>query len=302
MDTLLLAELRELMVRHALPDGVPLPALPSVTVMTASSPTPPFAHVAEPMFALVAQGIKRIGIADRVFDYGAGQYLVVSVDLPMEAHVVEASSEAPFLGFGLALKPGVIATLLLEAATSSSDRSDPPGIAVSDLTADLLNPVVRCLRLLDKPADIPVLAAAIEREILWRLINGRQGAMVRQIGLADSRMAQIGRVIRWIRSHYAKTIRIEELASIAGMSVTSFHRHFRGITSMTPIQYQKHIRLQAARSRLMSAAQDVADVGFAVGYGSPSQFSREYRRLFGRPPGKDGESLRGACGTMETTQ
>jgi transcriptional regulator GlxA family with amidase domain len=182
--------------------------------------------------------------------------------------------------------------LLLEAGAVPPGRNDPPGIAVSDLTQDLIDPVVRLLRLLDRPSDIPVLAGAIKREILWRLINGQQGTMVRQIGLADSRMAQIGRAVRWIRGHYTKVIRIQELARVAGMSITSFHRHFRGITSMTPIQYQKQIRLQVARSRLMTAAEDVAAVGFAVGYDSPSQFSRDYRRLFGRPPGLDGQRLR----------
>jgi transcriptional regulator GlxA family with amidase domain len=196
------------------------------------------------------------------------------------------------LGFGFKLRPEAIATLLLETGMVQSVQADPPGIAVSSLTNDLVDPVVRLLRLLDRPADIPVLALAIEREILWRLINGQQGAMVQRVGIADSRMAQVGWAIRWIRGHYAEAIRIEEVARIAGMSVTSFHQHFRGVTSMTPIQYQKQIRLQAARSRLMSAAQDISEVGFAAGYASPSQFSREYRRLFGRPPGKDGQSLR----------
>ena len=223
------------------------------------------------------------------------------MDLPLDAHVIEATAEAPFLGLGFTLKPETIATLLLEAGAAQPTRTDPPGIAVSDLTHDLIDPVVRLLRLLDRPSDIPVLASAIEREILWRLINGQQATMVRQIGLADSRTAQIGRAIRWIRGHYAEAIRIEELATIAGMSVTSFHRHFRGITSMTPIQYQKHIRLQKARSRLISAARDVAEVGFSVGYDSPSQFSREYRRLFGRSPGKDGESLRRSKAAIETS-
>ena len=153
------------------------------------------------------------------------------------------------------MRPEAIATLLLETGPTPSARSEPPGIAVSDVTDDLVDPVVRLLRLLDRPADIPVLAAAIEREILWRLINGPQGTMVRQIGSADSRMARIAQAIRWIRRHYAEPIRIEELARVAGMSVTSFHRHFRGVTSMTPIQYQKRLRLQTARSRLMSTAE-----------------------------------------------
>ena len=141
---------------------------------------------------------------------------------------------------------------------------------MSDLTDDLLEPIVRILRLLDRPEDIPVLAPAIEREILWRLINGEQGAMVRQLGVADSRMTQIGRAIRWVRDHYAETLRIEDLASVAGMSLTSFHRHFVGVTSLSPLQFQKQIRLQEARSRLLSSLQDVAAVGYSVGYDSPS--------------------------------
>jgi AraC-like DNA-binding protein len=292
MDASLFAELQALIARHAAPDGTPLAALPSVTVMAADAPAPPLPHVAEPMFALVAQGAKRIGLGTKVFDYGAGEYLIVSVDLPLDAYVVVATADALFLGLGFTLKPEAIATLLLETGTAQPARADPPGIAVSDLTTDLVDPVVRLLRLLDQPADIPVLAPALEREILWRLIKGPQGAMVRQIGLADSRMAQVARAIRWIRGHYAEAIRIETLARIAGMSVTSFHRHFRGVTSMTPIQYQQRIRLQAARSRLMSSGEDVATVGLAVGYDSASQFSREYRRLFGAPPGRDGARLR----------
>jgi AraC-like DNA-binding protein len=159
---------------------------------------------------------------------------------------------------------------LLETGAPRKAKTEPPGIAVSDLTDDLLEPIVRILRLLDRPEDIPVLAPAIEREILWRLINGEQGAMVRQLGVADSRTTQIGRAIRWVRDHYAETLRIEDLASVAGMSLTSFHRHFVGVTSLSPLQFQKQIRLQEARSRLLSSLQDVAAVGYSVGYDSPS--------------------------------
>jgi len=290
----MLTELQGLIARHATPDGKARPVLANVTLLSASAPTPPIGDLTEPVFALVAQGAKRVGLGDRVFDYGAGQYLIVSVDLPLEASVVAASAEAPYLSLGFTLRPAAIAALLLDAGGAVPVRSDPPGVAVSRLTGDLVDPVVRLLRLLDRPVDIPVLGPAIEREILWRLINGEQGAMVRQIGLADSRMAQIGKAIRWIRGHYAEAITIEDMARAAGMGVSSFHRHFRGVTSMTPIQYQKQIRLQTARSRLMSTAEDVAEVSFAVGYDSPSQFSREYRRQFGRPPGADGRRMRGS--------
>jgi transcriptional regulator GlxA family with amidase domain len=158
---------------------------------------------------------------------------------------------------------------------------------VSDAGPDLLDPIVRLLRLLDRPDDVPVLGPAIEREILWRLIKGEQGAMVRQLGLADSRLSQISRAVRWIRDHHTAMLRIEDLARVANMSATSFFRHFRAVTSLTPIQYQKQVRLQEARAKLLANPGDMAAVGYAVGYDSPSQFSREYRRLFGAPPGRD---------------
>lgn len=266
--------------------------MPNVILAEEPAPTPPCSHIVEPVFSVIAQGSKRLDIADRSLAYGVSQFLVVAVDMPLDAYVVEATAEVPFLGFGLTIKPDAIASLLLEAGAPRTANEERPGMAVSNLTADLLDPIVRLVRLLDRPTDIPILGAAIEREILWRLINGPQGAMIRQIGIADSRMAQIGRAVRWLRNHFREPIRIEELAAVAGMSVTSLHRHFRAITSYTPIQYQKQLRLHAARALLMTAKEDVTEVGFAVGYDSPSQFSREYRRMFGKPPGKDGESLR----------
>jgi AraC-like DNA-binding protein len=260
--------------------------LPGVRLLGSQTLTEPMPAISDAVFALVVRGRKRTVLNETIFEYGAGQYLVCSVDLPLIAHV----TEAPYLVFGLTLKPALIASLLLESATDA-DRADVPGIAVSTADADLLDPVTRLLRLLDRPRDIPVLAAAVEREIHWRLITGEQGAMVRQIGLADSRLAQIGRALRWIREHYADLFRIEDAARVAGMSVTSFHRHFRAVTSMSPLQYQKQIRLQEARAQLIAGPHDVAAVGHAVGYESASQFSREYRRVFGLPPGQDAARL-----------
>jgi len=298
MDNPPLLELQRLIARHGATDAAPLRSLPNVRLVIGIAPTRPFGHIYEPTLALVAQGIKCMILATKMFECCAGQYLIVPVELPMEAHIAEATADAPFLSFGLRLNPAAIATLVLEVGSANSKRDDPAGIKVNDLKNDLIDPVVRLLRLLDRPSDIPVLGPAVEREILWRLINGPQGSLVQQIGLADSRMARVGRAIRWIRDHYAGAVKNEELASIAGMSLTSFHRHFRAVTSMSPIQYQKKIRLHAARTRLMSAAEDVAEVGFAVGYDSPSQFSREYRRLFGRPPGQDGRNLRQPKGRL----
>jgi AraC-like DNA-binding protein len=281
-----LAELRSLIARHAESPALQR-ALPSVTLSTKNSTTDPIQYVVESTFGLVAQGAKRVVLGNTVFDYGSGQYLVVSVDLPVTAHIIEASAQAPLLGFGLTLEPAVIATLLLDSNAPADAGGNLAGIAVSDATDDLVEAVIRLLRLMDRPEDIPILGAAIEREIVWRLMNGAQGGMVRQLGLADSRMMQIGRAVMWIREHFAEAFQIEDLAKLAGMSETSFHRHFRTVTALTPIQYQKQIRLQEARNLLMNNSNDIASAGFMVGYESPSQFSREYRRFFGAPPRRD---------------
>ena len=290
-----LDELRALIRKHATADARPLAALPGLMLAAESGPTLPCRVVVEPVFSLVAQGAKRVEVGKQSHDYRAGQFLVVSIDLPVDAYVVEATPERPCLGCGITLRPEAIASLLLESGGARTEGDDSPGIAISDLSSELVDAVVRLLRLLDRPSDVPILAAALEREILWRLINGPQAALVRQIGLADSRLSRIGRAVRWLRGHYAEPIRIEQLAQIAGMSLTSLHRHFRAVTSLTPIQYQKQLRLQAARARLMATRDDVAAVGFAVGYDSPSQFSREYRRMYGRPPSQDGAEMRGAA-------
>jgi len=289
---MLFDELRSLIARHAGEDSKPLRLMPNVILGRETARTPPCPHVIEPMVSVIAQGAKRMDVGDRGLAYRTGQYMVIPIDMPVDAHVVEASDTAPFLGFGLTLSAEAIASLLLEAGASRPAAQDGSGMAVSDLTDDLLDPIVRLLRLLDRPGDIPILGAALEREITWRLLTGPQGAMVRQIGVADSRVARIGRAARWLRHHFTETVRIEDVAEVASMSITSLHRHFRAITSLTPIQYQKQLRLHAARVRLMAAPEDVADVGFAVGYDSPSQFSREYRRLFGKPPGMDGAQMR----------
>lgn len=288
-----LAELRTLITRHAV-IGQPKTVFKDIRVMTTDVPTKPVHHVYGPTFAIVAQGAKRIVLADKAFEYGTGQYFVASVDLPIISHVAKASVDEPFLAIGMTLKPSAIATLLLETAACDRNvtESSGVGVGVSDASDDLLDAAVRLLRLLDHPEDTAVLGPMIEREILWRLLAGEQGGMVRQIGLADSRLSQISHAIGWIRTHFAEILRIEDLAQLSAMSLSSFHRHFRSVTAMSPLQYQKQIRLQEARSRLLSESDDVAAVGFGVGYDSPSQFSREYSRLFGAPPGRDIARLR----------
>ena len=256
-------------------------------------PTP---QVYQPVFALVVQGEKQLLLGDKLFRCGRGSFIVVSVDLPITFQISRATAKEPYMALALTLKPAAVATLLLEAA--SADRLPAPaeavGMGVSDASGELLDALVRLMRLLDQPRDLPVLAPIAEKEILWRLLCSEQGHRLRQIGLADSRLSQIGRAMRWMREHYSETLPVEALARIAAMSVTSFHRHFRAVALMSPLQYLKHIRLQEARARLLARAEDVASVGHAVGYDSPSQFSREYKRAYGAAPGQDARLLRAA--------
>jgi transcriptional regulator GlxA family with amidase domain len=195
---------------------------------------------------------------------------------------------------GLVLRPAAIAALLLQAPPGRWSRTTPtlPAIATGKASPELLDAAARLLRLLDHPADAPVLAPLIEQEILWHVLSGPQGDALRQIGLADSDLSHVSRAIAWIRDNYAEPMRIDDLARLSGMSASAFHRHFRAVTAMSPLQFQKRIRLQQARSLLVAYPGDIAGVGHLVGYDSPSQFNREYRRMFGAPPGQDAVHLR----------
>jgi AraC-like DNA-binding protein len=288
-------ELAALLARHARPDMTT--AIDGVLISKAERPGPPSPTMSGTILALVAQGAKRLALGERVYDYRAGQYLVASVDLPVTGHFTQASPQQPALGFGLVLEPAAVAELLLQAGPGDVPpvrSAAPPGIAVSDAPAELLDAVTRLLRLLAQPRDVKVLAPLAKREILWRLITGHQGAAVRQLGLADSSLAHIGLAIRWIRDHHAQSFRVQDVARLTGMSVSAFHRNFHAVTAMSPIQFQKQIRLQQARLLLATHRGDVTGVGYRVGYDSPSQFSREYRRQFGVPPSQDARLRPGA--------
>jgi AraC-like DNA-binding protein len=290
----MLDELRALIERHC---GAARwrTAITGVTLRRASAPTVPVATLCEPLLCIVAQGRKRAMLGEKILEYDAAKYLVGSVDLPVTSEICEASAETPYLAMSLVLDPAAIAAMLLDMPPGADDGRPAPGLAVSPLTADLLDPVVRLLRLLDRPRDIPMLAPLAMREILYRLLLGSQGPMLRQIALADSRLSQIARAIAWIKQNYERPLRIEALAAIAHMSPSSLHRHFKGVTAMSPLQFQKRIRLQEARRRVLGLNVDAASVGFSVGYESPSQFSREYSRLFGVPPGRDAARLRASA-------
>ena len=290
-----LDELRDLIDRHARPD-MTTPIEGVLVARHDESMLEP--SMSGSVMALIAQGRKRLALGDRVYEYGAGQYLVSSLDLPVTGQFLDASPERPALGFGLLLDPAGVAELLLQAAAPDirDGRGSPPsGMIVSDAPERLVDAVVRLLRLLDCPRDIPVLAPLIKREILWWLIEGEQGAAVRQLGLADSNLSQIARAVRWIRQHHARPFRVEDVAAFCGMSASAFYRNFQAATAMSPIQFQKQIRLQEARLMLAAEPGDVSGIGYRVGYDSASQFSREYRRQFGAPPSQDAARLRRAA-------
>jgi AraC-like DNA-binding protein len=277
-------------------------------VFSTTQSTAPLCNVAEPVFALVAQGAKRAVLGDRAFEYAAGQFLVVTVGLPLASQITAASDDEPFIGFSMPLDAATIAQLLLESpldprpavprrsgpSAVSAPAPEGPALAVGGAGPELIDAVARSLALAGNPGDLRVLGPAVKREIHWRLLTGPQGGLVRQIGLAGSRVAIVSRAIEWVKDHYDEVIRIEELAAEVSMSVSSLNRHFRAATSLSPLQYQKQIRLQRARVRLLADPTDVAGTGHAVGYTSASQFTREYRRLFGVPPGEDAARLQHA--------
>ncbi|MEV7007001.1 AraC family transcriptional regulator [Streptosporangium sp. NPDC051022] len=287
----LLDEIRGIIAAHARPDmTTPIAGLLASKVETEA----PDYSLTEPLLVVMAQGGKRILLGDQVFEYRAGHCLMVTANLPVTGHFLDASPQVPSLAMALVLRPAAVAPLLPELPAGRRPRSAAalPAIATSEAGADLLDAVARMLRLLDRPADAPVLAPLIEREILWRLLTGPHGGMIRRIGLADDGLSHVSRAIQWIRDNYAEPLRISDLARLAGMSPSAFHRRFRAITTLSPLQYQKRIRLQEARSLLVARAGDVVGVAHLVGYDSPSQFNREYRRLFGAPPGQDAARLR----------
>lgn len=282
-----LHELAAITRRHA-ERGVAPDACPGMLLISAETVIPAQQIVYEPMLCVILEGAKQTTLAARSYVYRGGDYMVVSADLPVSGQVLDA----PYAAIGIPLNPVTIADLMLETGGVDEDAAPGHALVVSRMDAPLIDAVSRLIDLLDRPRDVAVMAPMIRREILWRLLAGEHGAMVRQIGAKDGRLGRVQRVIRQLRERYAEPVRIEALAELAGMSETSLHRHFKAVTSMSPLQFQKQVRLQEARNRLLNDGHDIAGVGFAVGYDSPSQFSREYSRQFGQPPGRDLERLR----------
>ncbi|NVD42019.1 AraC family transcriptional regulator [Ensifer sp. HO-A22] len=283
------------MARNSGIDGVLSTRIPRLILIRSSSPTEPIHTLHQPAVCFIAQGSKQVMLGDTVQTYDPNRYLTVSVDLPVIGQVIDASAEKPYLCLRLDLNPAMLSALVIEMGSSPLDARVPgPGLFLSDTTPELLDAIVRLLRLLDRPDEADLLAPLAEREILYRLLMGEQGHRLRQIARSESKLTQVTRAIEVIKRDFRKPLRIEDLAARANMGLSSFHQHFKAVTAMSPLQYQKQLRLQEARRLILGQSIDAATAGHHVGYDSPSQFSREYARLFGQPPLRDIARLRAA--------
>lgn len=292
-------ELSLLMERHTDGDGIHETLIPSLSLIRSSKTTFPSFSVHEPELCIVSQGSKVVMLADESFTYGPSSYLVISLDLPVSAQIIEASPDVPYLCFRLKLNLKDALDLVNEANPVSRKKlCSKRGLFVEQSTAPLLDAAVRLTRLLDNPEDIPIMAPLIVREILYRVLQAEQGDVLRQMALRGSSSNRIAVVVEQLKREYMEPLRIDELAAAAHMAPSSLHRHFKEVTAMSPLQYQKQLRLQEARRLLLSESADAADVAFRVGYESPSQFSREYARLFGLPPISDITRLREQLGRV----
>ena len=270
-----------------------LTAIPNLMLSRRNEPTQPTSGMYEPSICLIAQGAKRVLLGDDMYVYDDRHFLITSVDLPTVVHIIKASGEKPFLGLLLKLDRREISQLMVDSSLPPPHpQQSSRGMAIGDVTPPLINAFQRLIDLLDEPKDIPILAPIIQREIFYRLLVGDQGVRLRQMSSAGSQSQQIASAIEWLKGNFAQPLRIDDLAMQANMSASTFHHHFRILTAMSPLQYQKWLRLNEARRMMLIEHADATTAAFQVGYESPSQFSREYSRLFGTPPLRDIMNLR----------
>jgi AraC-like DNA-binding protein len=288
-------ELLDRMAR-ALPEDGWLEVLDGLFLARVSKPMESVHALYQPAFCLIAQGSKRVLLGEEAYQYDPGHYLIFTVDLPIVFRVEGAAEQKPYFGMRLHLDPALVASVMMESGfdTRKGD-SAVKAIGVSPVGADLLDAVVRLVRLLDEPGGQKVIAPLIKREIVYRLLAGGEGARLGHlVAFSKGDTGRISRAIGHLREHYDEPLRIEELARQCGMSVSGFHHHFKSVTSMSPVQFQKQIRLQEARRLMLGEELDAASAGHRVGYGDPSYFSRDYKKLFGAPPHSDIARLRGS--------
>ena len=268
-------------------------AISGLALFQRDKPTQPESRMYEPRICLIAQGAKRVLLGDDTYVYGERHFLITSVNLPTVVQITKASREKPCLGLILKLDQREISQLIVDSNLPfPRPQQSSRGMATGEVTLPLLTAFQRLIDLLAEPKDIPILAPIIQREIFYRLLVGDQGARLRQMASSGSQSQQIARAIDWLKDNLTQPLRIDDLATQVNMSTSTFHHHFRTLTAMSPLQYQKWLRLNEARRLMLIENQDAATVAFQVGYESPSQFSREYGRLFGAPPLRDITSLR----------
>ena len=268
-------------------------AVPGLSLFRRNEPSEPVTGMYEPSVCLIAQGAKIVNLGSETYIYDANRYLYSGLHLPVIAQVTEASREKPYLGLKLTFDFQEISHLMADSQlppprTQKTDR----GMATGDLTVSLVSAFQRLVDLLDEEQDIPILAPGIQREIFYRLLVGEQGVRLRQLAAMGTQSQQVAQAVSWLKSNFTKPLRVYELAEMANMGTSTFHHHFRNMTALSPLQYQKQLRLQEARRLMLTEHIDAASAGFQVGYESPSQFSREYSRLYGAPPVRDITNLR----------
>src|SRR5579859_4923771 len=267
--------------------------VPGLLLVRRTAPSAPCSGTYTPSVIVVAQGSKRVDLGPTTFVYDPSRFLLTSIDLPIVSQVVEASEAKPLLAMALKLEMSVVRDLLTrEEVGGRHTSSGGPAMVTGEITAELLNACCRLMDLLATPQHIPYLSGLIQREIIYRLLCGPEGTRLRAIATSGDQSHRTARAISWIRDNYAKPVRVDDLAQIAGMGVSTLHHHFRVLTHMSPLQYQKQLRLQAARGRMLVDGLDASSVAFEVGYESVSQFNREYSRFFGQPPMRDIKALR----------
>lgn len=267
--------------------------IPRVAMVQGEIPEHMLAAVYEPMVNLILQGSKTMTVGDRTLRYDPATYFVMSIELPAVGTVHSAASGEPYLALSLTLDPTVLSTLLTDLPSSTERNESDAGFSVAAVTPELMGAWLRMLRLMNKPDEIAALAPVYEREILYRVLQGPHGWMLRDIAAPDTAMARVSQAIQWIRRDFAEPIRVEALAQRAAMSVSAFHRHFKAVTTLSPLQYQKRVRLLQARTLMVASGRSVTSAAFEVGYESATQFSRDYARVFGLPPARDSARILG---------
>ncbi|MCE9673217.1 AraC family transcriptional regulator [Myxococcus stipitatus] len=272
--------------------------LPGLHLIRASAPGKPVPATFEPMLYVVVQGRKQVTLARERYVYDPANYLLTSVPFPATSKLLDASKEHPYLCIGISLDPALVSSVFMELSAEGDTarlepRSTPRAVAVGPVDLGLLDAVLRLVRLVDSPRDARLLAPLIHRELTYRLLVGEQGARLAALALRGGHTHRVARAITWLREHFDEPIRVESMARSVGMSASGFHHHFRAVTGASPLQFQKQLRLQRARHLMLNESLDASTAAFRVGYNDASQFSREYRRLFGAPPLRDVTRLRG---------